>query len=73
MSEDPPLTDVELSKLRWAASHPQVKIGDFDVVGDDLHSRGYLDSYDAGYVDWYGYWVEISPKGRQALQDSDDE
>lgn len=67
MSADPPLTPADIAKLRWANSHPQVKIDDFDTVGDDLHSRGYLDHYDAGYIDWYGYWVTISPKGYKAL------
>jgi hypothetical protein len=70
-SERTPLTDVELAKLRWAASHPQVKIDDFDTVGDSLHDRGYLTFYDAGYVDWYGYWVTISPSGLQAILEAD--
>jgi hypothetical protein len=70
-TSDTRLTPEELSKLRWAASHPQVKIDDFDTVGDSLYDRGYLTSYDAGYVDWYGYWVTISPSGLQAIQEAE--
>lgn len=71
MTKDAPLTSVEIAKLRWAASHPEVKICDFDTVGDSLHDRGYLDTFDAGYVDWYGYWARISVKGLQALHNAD--
>lgn len=67
MAERVKLTEAELSKLRWANKFPQVKIDDFDTVGDNLTDRGYLKPYDAGYVDWYGYWVEITDAGRSAL------
>lgn len=65
---DRPLTEQELIKLLWTASHPIVKIDQYDEVGYDLCARGYLSAYDAGYVDWFGFWAKISPKGRRALE-----
>ena len=65
------LTPVEIAKLKWAAGHPHVKIDDFDHIGDSLRDRGYLQIIDAGYVDWFGYWVEITDKGREAIKNVD--
>lgn len=64
------LPEAERTLLSQIASrHPEAGyVSDNDPAGRSLFDGGYLEVFEAPYVDWYGCWATVTEKGWTELR-----